>query len=137
MINQLKSYRLVAGLLPVFLFLLPSIAMAAEDNPITKIKKYLKLRWELLDKADWAFGLIMVVVTLMVIFVIVYFIFKIVGHIISSQRGKATLWDKQFWLTQGGGLLIVFLLVGGFFMSTLEAIYDWTHNIKVEEKSGN
>lgn len=133
-LTYLASYRTTRVLAMTLLALmLPSVALANAENPVTRLRDKMKLRWEILDNSDFVFIIIMIGITIMIIGAFIFIIGRIVAHVIKSQRGKAVLWDKQFWLTQGGALVILFFFTGGFLFTLLEKLYDWTHGINLDK----
>lgn len=129
------SFRIsAAAIWALFMLMIPTAAFAeGSENPITKLKEKLKYRWDVLDNADFVFILVMFFVTLAVIAAIVFIIVKVVIHVMASVQGKANMWDKKFWLTMGGALLILFVLIGGLVFEVMESLFNWTNDINIEK----
>lgn len=106
--------------------LLPVIAFAADENPITKIKEKMKFKWTVLDGMDFIFSPVMIAVTLLLILLLVFSVFKVITHLWKMSRGKAHLADKMFWIESLFVVVMVFLFISGGFFGLLEQIYNWT-----------
>lgn len=108
------------------MFLLPVVAYADDENPVTKMKSMLKFNWKVLDGLGFLFYIIMIPLTLAIIALLVWCIVDVVKYLIKVRRAKASLGDKKFWIELAITLLIVFLFTSGAFLNVLENVYDWT-----------
>lgn len=110
----------------IMIWMTPVIAFAADDNPITKLKKYFKFDWKILDGLGFMFYIIMVPITFMIIFLLVYSIYDIIRFGIQVKKAKASINDKKFWIETGVVFLIIFFFFSGLFLDFLEQVYNWT-----------
>lgn len=111
----------------LFCFLIPMLAFAAEDeNPITKIKGEMEFNWGVLDNLGFAFSLIMIFVSLVVIAVLIFCVIRIIIFIFNVSRAKDSIKNKAFWIEVGAVILILFFIFSGAFLDLLENIYTWT-----------
>ncbi|WP_138753530.1 hypothetical protein [Paenibacillus sinopodophylli] len=119
---------LVSLVAMLMIWMLPVMAYAADDNPITKIKKYFKFDWKILDGLGFMFYLIMIPISFMIIFLLIYSLYDIIRFGIRVKRAKASLNDKKFWIEAGVVFLIIFFFFSGLFLDFLEQVYTWTSN---------
>lgn len=130
----MKKKWLSSLILFLGIFLLPALAFAeGEENPITKLKEYMKFNWGVLAGLGWLFYFIMIPFTLIVIGLLAWSIISVIQHLWKVKRAKASLKDKAFWIETGVTILIIFLFISGAFWNILEKIYDWTSTQKIGE----
>jgi hypothetical protein len=132
--KQLLKERILPYTGALFLFLLmmiPSVAGAEGENPVTKLKDKLKFNWAVIDNLDFGFTLFMIVISLFIVACFCLIIFFVVTHVMKSLRGKAEIGDKRFWIKISVSALILFLFTGGAVMGILEKIYTWQSNLKI------
>ncbi|MEK3868047.1 hypothetical protein MHH60_31815 [Paenibacillus sp. FSL H7-0716] len=122
----MKRSKAFSILLFLIVFLLPVVAYADDENPVTKMKSMLKFNWKVLDGLGFLFYIIMIPLTLAIIALLVWCIVDVVKYLIKVRRAKASLGDKKFWIELAITLLIVFLFTSGAFLNVLENVYDWT-----------
>ncbi|MEK4108603.1 MULTISPECIES: hypothetical protein [Paenibacillus] len=122
----MKRSKAFSILLFLTVFLLPVVAYADDENPVTKMKSMLKFNWKVLDGLGFLFYIIMIPLTLAIIALLVWCIVDVVKYLIKVRRAKASLGDKKFWIELAITLLIVFLFTSGAFLNVLENVYDWT-----------
>ncbi|MEK4191446.1 hypothetical protein [Paenibacillus sp. FSL L8-0494] len=122
----MKRSKAFSILLFLAVFLLPVVAYADDENPVTKMKSMLKFNWKVLDGLGFLFYIIMIPLTLAIIALLVWCIVDVVKYLIKVRRAKASLGDKKFWIELAITLLIVFLFTSGAFLNVLENVYDWT-----------
>lgn len=111
----------------IMVWMIPVMAYAAdESNPITKLKKYFKFDWKLLDGLGFMFYVVMVPITFMIIFLLVYSIYDIIRFGIKVKQAKESMGNKKFWIETGVVFLIIFFFFSGLFLDFLEQVYNWT-----------
>lgn len=120
-------------MLSLLSLLVPVIAFAADENPITKIKEKMKFNWKVIDGLDFLIYILMIGISLLLIALLVYSVWGIVIHLWKIRRGKASLTDKKFWVESLVVFVIVFLFFSGGIMGLLEQIYSWTSNQNIGE----
>lgn len=108
------------------MFIMPMMAYAAEDNPITKIKEKMKFNWKVLDGLDFVFTPIGLFISLITIATLIFVVVRVIIKLVKISTGKGTIKDKWFWIEAGLIVFIVFLFISGAFFSFLENIYTWT-----------
>ncbi|MDH6507670.1 MULTISPECIES: hypothetical protein [unclassified Paenibacillus] len=108
------------------MFMLPMLAYADDNNPITKIKEKMKFNWKVLDGLDFVFTPIGLVISLLTIATLVFVVVRVIIKLVKISTGKGTIKDKWFWIEAGLIVFIVFLFISGAFFSFLENIYNWT-----------
>ncbi|MFM9329042.1 hypothetical protein [Paenibacillus mesotrionivorans] len=113
--------------------LVPVIAFAADENPITKIKQKMGFNWKVLDGLDFIFSPVMIAVTLLLIGLLIFSVIGIITHLWKIKRAKASLSDKKFWIESLFVVVMVFLFVSGGIWGLLEQIYNWTSNQDIGE----
>lgn len=107
-------------------FLLPIMAYADDNNPITKIKEKMKFNWKVLDGLDFVFTPIGLFISLITIATLIFVVVRVIIKLVKISTGKGTIKDKWFWIEAGLIVFIVFLFISGAFFSFLENIYNWT-----------
>jgi hypothetical protein len=111
----------------MMIWMIPFVAYAADDqNPVTKIKQYFKFDWKILDGLGFLFYLVMIPISFMIIFLLVYSLYDIIRFAIKVKRGNASLNDKKFWIECGIVFLIIFFFFSGLLLDFLEQVYTWT-----------
>ncbi|GIP61143.1 hypothetical protein [Paenibacillus woosongensis] len=117
--------RFGAWLLALCLFFVPTFVFA-EENPIEKLEKNMKLNWKVLDGLDFIFSPFNLLLTLLLIGIFLFCVWKILAKLWKVVLSKETLKDKMFWLEVGGVILILFLFLSGAFWKFLGGLYNWT-----------
>lgn len=98
-------------------FLLPIMAYADDDNPITKIKEKMKFNWKVLDGLDFVFTPIGLFISLITIATLIFVVVRVIIKLVKISTGKGTIKDKWFWIEAGLIVFIVFLFISGAFFS--------------------
>ncbi|WP_438498660.1 hypothetical protein, partial [Paenibacillus sp. IHBB 3054] len=88
-------------------FLLPIMAYADDNNPITKIKEKMKFNWKVLDGLDFVFTPIGLFISLITIATLIFVVVRVIIKLVKISTGKGTIKDKWFWIEAG---LIVFIV---------------------------
>lgn len=117
--------RLGAWALALCLFFVPNF-VSAEGNPIEQLEKNLKPNWKVLEGLGFVFTPLNLLLTLLMIGVLVFCIWKILVKLWKVSTSKETLKDKMFWIEVGGVILILFLFFSGIFWKLLGGLYNWT-----------
>lgn len=122
-----SCFQMLTIMLSVFL-LLPTLAFAEDgENPIKKIRGFLKFNWSWLDGLEWLFSPVNLILSIVLVIGFLALIGRIIWKIVKIKKGQSIFKDKEFWIETGLITVLIFMLFSGSLFKIMENIYDWTN----------
>jgi hypothetical protein len=127
-------YKKITSLTVAFIvfFMKASFVLANEENPIRVLRGLFKLNWSFINNFSFLFFIIMIPITILVVGLLAYAVYRTIKHGYGIIKGEGTLKDWDFWARLGIVILIVFLFASGLFFDLLELIYEGLNEVELD-----
>lgn len=97
---------------------------SSQDEYVPQMKKIYTIDTEVIDGVDWVLVIGGGAVSVLSVAGLVYWLYNFFLHLFQASRGEIALWDNGFWKRSGVALLIIFLLLGGIWLTIFEELYN-------------